>query len=77
MGGTIMVTIAEWSISSTSPEWSEINNKAPQILENKTDLNLSLRSNDDRIKNLSDFIIGAITYHSESKNQKTSRLKQA
>jgi hypothetical protein len=28
MGGTIMVTIAEWSISSTSPEWSEINNKA-------------------------------------------------
>ena len=59
MGGTIMVTIAEWSISSTSPEWSEINNKPPQILEHKTDLNLSLRSNDDRIKNLADFIIGA------------------
>ena len=77
MGGTIMVTIAEWSISSTSSEWSEINNKPPQILEHKTDLNLSLRSNDDRIKNLADFIIGAITYQSSSKSQKTSRLKQA
>ena len=77
MGGTIMVTIAEWSISSTSPEWSEINNKPPQILEHKTNLNLSLRSDDDRIKNLADFIIGAITYQSSSKNQKTSKLKQA
>ena len=76
MAGAIMVTFAEWSISSSSPEWAEINNKPQGILENKTEINLSLRSNEDRITNLADFIIGAITYQSASKNKKTTKLRQ-
>ena len=76
MAGAIMVTFAEWSISSSSPEWAEINNKPQGILENKTEINLSLRSNEDRITNLADFIIGAITYQSASKNEKTTKLRQ-
>ena len=72
-----MVTIAEWSISSTSSEWAEINNKPQGILDNKTEINLSLRSNNDRIKNLADFIIGAITYQSSSKSKKTTKLREA
>ena len=77
MAGAIMVTIAEWSISSTSSEWAEINNKPQGILDNKTEINLSLRSNNDRIKNLADFIIGAITYQSSSKSKKTTKLREA
>ena len=77
MAGAIMVTIAEWSISSTSSEWAEINNKPQGILDNKTEINLSLRSNSDRIKNLADFIIGAITYQSSSKSKKTTKLREA
>ena len=72
-----MVTIAEWSISSTSSEWAEINNKPQGILDNKTEINLSLRSNNYRIKNLADFIIGAITYQSSSKSKKTTKLREA
>jgi AcrR family transcriptional regulator len=77
MAGAIMVTIEEWSISSTSSEWAEINNKPLGILDNKTEINLSLRSNSDRIKNLADFIIGAITYQSSSKSKKTTKLREA
>ena len=76
MAGAIMVTFAEWSISSSSPEWAETINKPQGILENKTEINLSSRSNEDRITNLADFIIGAITYQSASKNKKTTRLRQ-
>ena len=76
MAGAILVTFAEWSISSSSPEWAETINKPQGILENKTEINLSSRSNEDRITNLADFIIGAITYQSASRNKKTTKLRQ-
>ena len=73
MGATILITIAEWNFASQDKAFEKDRHSMTLFKENNTEIPLS---REEKIQNLLDFLMGAITETSSIKSNIKPRLKK-
>ena len=73
MGATVLITVAEWNFASQDKSFEKDRNSMTLFKKNNTEVPLS---REEKIQNLLDFLMGAITETSSIKSNMKPRLKQ-